>query len=189
MNEQSSGAGPDSPDPVVRRDVSDAEVIASADSLAARMELLTRNIGTLSGQQKRSWHAILGLAGVWVIDVVLIIAVAFFGWRVSSTSECQARQNDAFRAVSIQSRAIRENQDDQLINQYQRQIQRLDEQLTLFSTFLDNPNTPPEQRRAAFVAYKNTVLADRAATVSAMESIVAAKQARADNPLPSGNCS
>ena len=154
----------------------DAVLAERAEHLAERVNDLALMMATKTDVKdfRKSWRAILGSYGLWVIDIIIITAGVVYGSHVADESACQAQQNDAFRHASIQSREARDAQDDQTIN-------HLNQQIALFNVTLD-PSVDPTERRSAAAAYQQSAIAER-------DAIVRAKQARADNPLPPGNCS
>lgn len=147
--------------------------VGEARNLHKAVGTLADTVGTfnnrLAGGERR-W-AVLTVLGAAI--VVVLGGIIWLGLGMNRIARCQAQQNDAIRASTIQVRASRADQDDQ-------SVALLDHQLALFGTVLD-PNSTPEQRRDASIAYRQSVQAARA-------SIVAAKQKAEDNPLPTGSC-
>jgi hypothetical protein len=168
------------PDPIVgHASTPDVDMAAAAHRLSDKMEALTETAAFIKEDrykrdQRKTGRRIIGAYGLWVLDIAIIIAGITYGGHVASVSECQAKQNDAFRSSSLASREARDRQDDQ-------QIIQLDQQLALFAG-LGNPNINQNERATAGAQYVKSI-ADLKAT------ILAAKKKRADNPLPSGNCS
>lgn len=147
--------------------------VGEARRLHTAVATLTTRVGTfnerLAGGERR-WAVLTALSAV---IVVVLGGVIWLGIGMNRIARCQAQQSDALRASAVQVRAGRADQDNQ-------SVALLDHQLDLFTRVLD-PNSTPEQRRAASVAYQQSVQAARA-------SIVAAEQKAVDNPLPTGSC-
>lgn len=135
---------------------------------------LTTSVNDLAAKVTRSERLTYALAISLALDVLLTLALTILGYNVRGVSECQAQQNAAFREAANDARAARDKEDNQQLSLY-------DAQLTLFNTVLD-PTRTQAQKNAASNAYRQSVLAARAA-------IIATKQSNADNPFPTGNCS
>lgn len=154
---------PTSPgDPLTR-----AESAALAEPLAAQAEHLADEVTELRVSANRLRRVTGWLIAAVVVAVGLAVVACVLLHRQSTTTAfiersttCQAEQNDAFRAASEQLRAA---------NAKERDAQR-----QLFDILLD-PNTTADQRRAASVNYRAT--------------LIEADQQRVDSQFPSGNCS
>lgn len=171
----------DNPGPIpVPRYIIDPAVPDDAPLTVAEARKLHEAVGTLADTVgafnnrlaggERRWAVLTALSAA---IVVVLGGIIWLGLGVNRIARCQAQQSDAIRASTIQVRASRADQDDQ-------SVALLDHQLALFTRVLD-PNSTPEQRRDASIAYQQSVQTARA-------SIVAAKRKAVDNPLPTGSC-
>lgn len=137
----------------------DPDLPETARRVHDAIQALTDAVSGLTDRIRRSEVRTYVLAGSLILDVLLTVVITAVGFEVSATSNCQAAQNDAFRAAATQLRDAAAKE---------RAAQR-----ALFDVVLD-PVSTPEQRRQASVDYRT--------------SLIAADQQRADNPFPQGNC-
>lgn len=175
-------------DPLIARPAGDPNVLTTADAQALQKALagLATQVDTfnqrLAGGERR-WMVLTVLSGVIVIVLGVVI---WLGIHVNTVSACQARQNDAFRASSQAARVVRDQQDRRQVTLIDQQGAQLDQQLDLFNKL--GPDSTTDERVAATVAYRNKVMASKAANLSVREAIITGLKTRADNPLPDGNC-
>jgi hypothetical protein len=161
--------------------------VGEARRLHKMMGTLTTTVGTfnerLAGGERR-WAF---LTAIGVVIVLVLGGVVWLGLGVNRIARCQAQQSDAILTSSSNSRAARDQQDLQLVNLLDQQGAQLDQQLDLFNIVL-NPVSTQDERVTASLAYRNKVMASKAANLSARAAITAALKSRADNPLPTGRC-
>lgn len=135
----------------------DLTVVAA--ELSDSVSELSGQVSVLAARSERQRRRTVVLTVSLVLDVLLTVAITILGVRVDATSECQAAQNDAFRAVSGQLRDAAAKE---------RGALRL-----LLDVILD-PAATPERRRQAIAEYRAT--------------LIEVDQQREDNPFPEGNC-
>lgn len=166
--------GHDAPltDPVV------LELAGAVDALGMKISTLNDRLG--AGERRTVILSVL--VGIVIILSAVVIGL---GIQVRSQALCQGEQNDAFRNASLQGRAAANAQADQQVAQLDQDVAQLDAQLTLLTT---SPSASLVDQKRALADYIRSVADTKTRNLALRAAIVAAKQSRADNPLPAGNC-
>lgn len=164
-------------DPLISRPVVGGDSPPTAGEVASMHTAagsLAKQVGTFNDRLR--W--LRKLVTIMAVVVVALVGAGgwllYLNWHINSVVACQAKQNDAFRNASLQSRAAAKIQND-------RGIQKIDQEQTMLAT-VTNPTATNAERAAAIQTY-------RAAAQASRDAQVAANQTRQDNPLPAGNCS
>lgn len=135
------------------------DLAASTASLTGTVAELAKQASDLSAAVKSNRRFTRIIAGLYTLDILLIVVLGGGGLIYKSHNDCQAAQNAAFQqALTERTQAANE----------ERAAQR-----QLFNTVLD-PAATPAQRLAASKAY--------------YAGLVAADAKRNTNPLPESNC-
>lgn len=154
---------------------------ASNEALGERVEklanLLTRK--EFEQRNRKTWRAVWGSYALNIIHIIAAAVAVFFGVsyvqaqdQIKGLQDCQTRQWEQFRESQVQARAAADRQADEMISY-------LNQGIDSFETIL-SPSTNREQKTNAVADYKQSTIALRDATA-------AAKQTRAQHPLPEAN--
>lgn len=161
--------------------------VGEARTLQRAMGTLAATVGTfndrLAGGERR-WAVLSALT----IAIVLVLGgVIWLGVGVRSIARCQAAQSDAVISASTASRSSRDAADDQQVRQLDQFRGQVEQQIALLQATL-NPNATIQDRIAATNGYLDKLRESDQTALQSQQAILAAKKARADNPLPTGSC-
>lgn len=112
------------------------------EELTKQGDLFTKGIERLNAR-KGSKAAVIGLYGLWILDIVLTAAVIVVGYRSEHFLTCQLQQNAEFRQAATTERAA---------------------QRRLFDTVLNPASTDADRHKASQDYYTGLIAADQQRT-------------------------